>query len=59
MIPHNSDFWAYYLGFEGAKILHVIQVLILGFGGCWRFLTRVWHLDLDLDMALVFGALMV
>ena len=33
---------AFYLDFEYAKILC--------FGGCWRFLTGVWHLDLDLDM---------
>ena len=24
--------------------------MIWGFWGCWRFLTVVWHLDLDLDM---------
>ena len=41
---------AIYLEFEGAKNIHVLQVLILGFEGCWRFLTGVWHLDLDLDM---------
>ena len=39
-----------YLDFEGAKIIHVLQVLIWGFGGCWRLLTGVWHLDLNLDM---------
>ena len=27
-----------------------IGVLILGFGGWWRFLSGVLHLDLDLDM---------
>ena len=27
-----------------------IHVLTWGFGGCWRFLIGVWHLDLDLDM---------
>ena len=36
--------------FEGVNKTNVIQVLILGFGGCWRLLTGVWHLDLDLDM---------
>ena len=41
---------AIYLEFEGAKNIHVLQVLIWGFGGCWRFLTGVWHLDLDLDI---------
>ena len=39
-----------YLDFEGAKNIYVIWVLILGFGGCWRLLTGVWHLYLDLDM---------
>ena len=45
-------FWilALTLGFEGAKYIHVIKVLILDFGGCCRFLTWVWHLDLDLFM---------
>ena len=41
---------ALYLNFEGAKNIHVLEVLIWGFGGRWRFLTRVWHLDLDLNM---------
>ena len=38
------------LNFEGAKNIHVHLVLIWGFGGRWRFLIGVWHLDLDLDM---------
>ena len=42
---------ALYLDIEGAKNIHVLQVIIWGFGGCWRFLTGVWHLDLDLDRA--------
>ena len=42
---------ALYLDFEGAKNIHVIYVLILGFGGLLRFLTRIWYLDLNLDMA--------
>merc|ERR1712081_154200 len=41
---------ALYLDFEGAKNTHVLQVLIWGFGGHWRLLTGVWHLDLDLDL---------
>ena len=41
---------ALYLDFEGAKNIHVLQVLIWGFGGHWRFLTGVWYLDLYLDM---------
>ena len=39
-----------FLDFEGAKNIHVLKVLIWGFVGCWRFLTGVWHPDLDLDM---------
>ena len=39
-----------YLDFEGAKNIHVLRVLIWSFGGRWRFLTGVWHLDLYLYM---------
>ena len=42
---------ALYLHFEGSKNIHVLQVLIWGFGGGWWLLTGVWHLDLDLHMA--------
>ena len=42
--------WHFYFDFEGAKKLHVLQVLILDFGGCWRFLTGVWDHVPDLDM---------
>ena len=38
---------ALYPDFEDAKNIHVIQVLICGFGGWCRFLTGVWHFDLD------------
>ena len=38
------------LDFKGEKNIHVLQVLILGCGGGWRFLICSWHLDLDLDM---------
>ena len=41
---------ALYLDFEGAKSIHVLGVLIWGFGGYWRFLNQVCHLDLDFDM---------
>merc|ERR1711954_486692 len=41
---------ALYLDFEDAKNIHVLQVIIWGFGECWRFLTGVWHFDLDFDM---------
>ena len=45
-------FWtlALRLDFEGAKNIQVLQVLIWGIGRHCRFLTGVWHLDLDLDM---------
>ena len=43
---------AIYLYFEGAKNIHVIEVLIWCFGGHWRFLTGVWHLGLDLNMVI-------
>ena len=39
-----------YLDFEGTKSIHVLKLLIWGFGGHLRVLTGVWHLDLDLDM---------
>ena len=38
------------LDLEGAKNIKFLKVLIWGFWGCWRFLTWVWYLDLDLDM---------
>ena len=41
---------ALYLDFEDEKNFHVLEVLILGFEGHWRFLTGVLHLDLDLYM---------
>ena len=39
-----------YLDFEAAKNIVVPEVLSLAFGGHWRFLTGVLHLDVDLDM---------
>ena len=41
---------AFYLDFEGEKNIHVLQVLIWGFGGCWRFLTGVWPLVVEMHM---------
>ena len=41
---------ALYLNFSDAKNIHVLQVLILGFGGGWMFLSGVKHLDFDLDI---------
>merc|ERR1712081_96823 len=43
---------ALYLDFEGAKDIHVLYVLLWGFGGRWRFLTGVWHPDNDLFMVI-------
>ena len=40
----------FYMDFEAAKIIHVLEVLIWGFGRYWKFLTWVWHLDVDLDL---------
>ena len=42
--------WSLVFDFEGAKSFYILWVLIWGFGGSWRFLTWVWHLDLFLDM---------
>ena len=39
-----------YLFFEGAKNIHVLEVQIFGIGENWRFLTKVWHPDLGLNM---------
>ena len=52
LIFDRPMFWivALYLDLEGAKNIHVLKVLIWGFGGHWRFLNWVWHLDLDLDI---------
>ena len=41
---------ALYLNFEGAKNIHVLKILMRGFGGCWRFLTWVWYLGHHFDM---------
>ena len=41
---------ALYLNYEGAKNIHILKVLIWGFGGRWSFLTLAQHLDPDLDM---------
>ena len=34
------------------KNIHVLEVLIWGFGGHWRFLTGVLHHIHDLDMVI-------
>ena len=39
-----------YLDFEGAENIDFLYVLILGLGVCWRILTRVWHIDFDLNI---------
>ena len=38
------------LDFEVAKNIHVLKVLIWGFGGFSGFPTEVWHPDLDMEM---------
>ena len=50
MVFDTTIIWilALLLDFESAKNTHDLYVLILGFWGCWRFLTGVWHLDLEL-----------
>ena len=35
---------------EGAKNIYVLQVLNWGFVGSQKFLSKVWHLDIDFDM---------
>ena len=45
---------ALFLDFEGSKNIHVLQVIIWGFGGRWRYLTGEKHLDLDLDTVTFF-----
>ena len=50
---------ALYLYFEVEKNIHVLKVLIWGFGGHWRFLTGVWHLDLVWIWSLVFDIPMI
>ena len=42
--------FVFYLDFEDAKNIHVLYVPIWGFGGCWRLLTEILHLDLGLEM---------
>ena len=50
MVKTISEFWLFILRFQGAKPICAPKVLIWGFGGYWRFLTGVLHLDIDLDM---------
>ena len=50
---------ALFLDFEDAKNIHALKVLICSFGGCWRFLTGFWHIDLDLDMVPVYDAAII
>ena len=41
---------AFYIDFEGAKNIFVLEVLTWGFGWYWRFLAEVWDIDFDLDI---------
>ena len=47
---YNSLFWIWviYIDYEGAKNPHVCIALNWGCQWPWRFLIRVWDLDLDL-----------
>ena len=56
LIYQYLKFGPSYLSFGCAKNIHVLQVLICGFGGHLRFLTEheVLHLDHDLDTVTVF-----
>ena len=45
-----SKFWLSFFILKVQRTSRSFQVLIWGFVGCWRFLTGVWHLDLDLVM---------
>ena len=42
--------FAFYIDVEGAKNIHVLDILIWDFSYWWRFLTGVWHLYCDLDI---------
>ena len=48
LIHPSSKIWLYH-DLNGAKNINVLQVLIWGFGGGWRFLTGIWNLDHVLD----------
>ena len=43
---HTCSIFGLYPDFKGAEDICVLE--IWGFGGCWRFLTGVWDLDLDM-----------
>ena len=44
------QFLTFYLDCEGTNNIYVLYVPILGFGGHWKLLNRVWHLDMHLDV---------
>ena len=49
LVFYTPMFWIFtlYLDFEDTKTIHVLQVLIWGFGRCWRFLIGICQLDYD------------
>ena len=47
---HMLQILAVHFNFQGAMDIHIIKVLIWGFGGHWRVLTGIWDLELDLDI---------
>ena len=50
---HMFKILALNLDFEGATNIHVLLVLIWGFGGHWNFLAGVWYFDHELHMVTV------
>ena len=50
LIQSCYKFWLSYLDFEDAGNIYVLEVHIRVFGGCWRFLFRVFNLNLDLNV---------
>ena len=43
-------FLALFLIVKGAKNIHILEFLISDFGGYLRFMTVIWHLNLDFDL---------
>ena len=50
----SVQFWFWFswicVVLSAAKNIHVLEVLIWGLEGHWRFPTKFWHLALDLDI---------
>ena len=50
LMPPSSKFWLSFFILKVQRTSISLKGFILGFGGHWRFLTGVWHLNLNLDM---------